>query len=198
MLLQCNLDQSGACTFDAAGWKDSDRHQFIRGNDFWLRDGDMTNPMQQTDIQPLAPLLGMSTTHLTTTSSMPKKKIAIRWIARGPIGKCLEQYSPRHTGTSSNCCLSCNVMVYSLTTNALTCCLDAFWISLVHAHLMLRVGRTPTDSNSCRATTSATRRRHDKSMQEMTIQPLAPMLGMSATHLTTLSLIHISEPTRPY
>jgi len=90
MLLKSIFDQSGACTFKAVGWKESDQQQFISGNDCWRRDGDMTNPMQQTDIQPLAPLLGMSTTHLTTTSSMPKKKIAIRIVARGPIGKCLE------------------------------------------------------------------------------------------------------------
>ena len=43
MLLQCILDQSGACTFDAAGWKDSDMQQFIPGDDFRQRDSDMTN-----------------------------------------------------------------------------------------------------------------------------------------------------------
>ena len=35
-------------------------------------------------------MLDMSVTHLTTISSMPKKKIAIRIVATGPVGKCLE------------------------------------------------------------------------------------------------------------
>jgi len=109
--------------------------------------------MQQTNIQPLAPMLRMSVTHLTATSSIPDQKIAIRCIARGPIGKCLETVFAGMHRYVQETLTSCNVMVISLNITTLTCCLDVFWINLIRVHLTLRDGRTPTDTNSSGATT---------------------------------------------
>ena len=108
--------------------------------------------MQQMTIQPLAPMLDMSVTHLASTSSIPKKKIAIRCIARGPIGKCLETVFAGMHRYVQETLTSCNVMVISLNITTLTCCLDVFWINLIHVHLTLQDGRTPTDTNSSGAT----------------------------------------------
>ena len=108
--------------------------------------------IQNPTIQPLAPMLGMSATHLTTISSIPQQKIAITCITRGRIGECLESVFATMHRYVQELLPSCNVMVYSLTIDALTCCLDVFWINLVGVHLMMRDGRTPTDTNSSRAT----------------------------------------------
>ena len=154
MLLGCILDQSGGCTFDAAGCKDSDQHQFVRrGNEFRWRGSDMTNRCSRRTSSHLHQCWTCQS--LTYNHQEHAKEESCNQNRRNGVrsANVWSQYSPRHTGTSSNFRFSCNVMFISFTINALTCCLDAFWINLVHVHLMLRDERTPTDTNSSRETT---------------------------------------------
>ena len=153
MLLGCILDQSGGCTFDAAGWKDSDRHQVVRGNEFRRRNSDMTNRFRIRPPSHLHQCWTCQQLILQSPAAFHSRKLQLHASQGVRLANVWSQYSPRRTGTSRNFCLPCNFMVFSLTINALTCCLDVFWINLVGVHLMMRDGRTPTDTNSSRATT---------------------------------------------